>query len=336
MSNSNLIVNEIEPLLKRVTIFLSDGDFEKADEYCEKVLDKDPENAQAYLGKLMAELRVNNVEDLKDQSESFEDNKHYKKIMAYGDDELKNKLAGYVENVNKTIGEANKAKEIAKQKKLEKRANNLKKTKKAAKIAGLSIAGIIASIVVAVILVIALVLAGIFVAYPMINYAQGNYAPYINMYGITEFEIPDNVSMIKDGAFKDCDSLERVTIPDSVTSIGHLAFEDCTSLTSIEIPDSVTSIGWYAFYNCTSLTSIEIPDSVTSIGNSAFSDCSRLTSITIPDSVTSIGKSAFRDCTSLTSIKYRGTQSQWNAISKGSGWDYNTGYYTIIYNYTGE
>lgn len=68
----------------------------------------------------------------------------------------------------------------------------------------------------------------------------------------------------------------------------------------------------------------------------AFFGCTSLTSVTIPDSVTSIGRYAFEDCTNLTSIKYRGTEEQWNAITKGSKWDYNTGDYTITYNYAGE
>ena len=48
----------MESYLKRVFMFLEDGDWHSADEYCEKVLDIDPENAQAYLGTLMAELQV--------------------------------------------------------------------------------------------------------------------------------------------------------------------------------------------------------------------------------------------------------------------------------------
>ena len=54
----------VDSLLKRVFIFLEDGDFDSADEYCEKVLDLDPKNALAYLGKLMADLEVEKKEDL--------------------------------------------------------------------------------------------------------------------------------------------------------------------------------------------------------------------------------------------------------------------------------
>ncbi|MGN0613137.1 MAG: leucine-rich repeat domain-containing protein, partial [Porcipelethomonas sp.] len=154
----------------------------------------------------------------------------------------------------------------------------------------------------------------------------------------TEYNIPDSVTSIENGAFLECASLENITIPDSVTSIGNSAFGECTSLASITIPDSVTSIGYGAFWRCSSLASIyvseknmnycsidgvlfnkdkteliqypignerteyNIPDSVTSIENGAFLECASLENITIPDSVTSIGNSAFGECTSLESI----------------------------------
>lgn len=44
----------VSPLLRRVFLFLEDKNWQEADEYCEKVLDLDPENAMAYVGKLMA------------------------------------------------------------------------------------------------------------------------------------------------------------------------------------------------------------------------------------------------------------------------------------------
>ncbi|MBQ4142494.1 MAG: leucine-rich repeat domain-containing protein, partial [Thermoguttaceae bacterium] len=98
-------------------------------------------------------------------------------------------------------------------------------------------------------------------------------------------------------------SATDVTIPDGVTSIGEGAFRDCYRLTSVTIPDSVTSIGNKAFSWCESLTSVTIPDSVTSIGNEAFFRCRLLKSVTIPDSVTSIGYGPFTGCDQLTEIR---------------------------------
>ena len=72
------------PLLKRAFMFLEDGDWSSADEYCEKVLDIDPENARAYLGKLMAELRVKKQESLKDCAEPFDGSNNYQKAVRFG------------------------------------------------------------------------------------------------------------------------------------------------------------------------------------------------------------------------------------------------------------
>ncbi len=84
----------------------------------------------------------------------------------------------------------------------------------------------------------------------------------------------------------------------------------------------VTAIGENAFWYCSKLTSVIIPDNVTSIGDYAFYACSGLTSITIPDNVTSIGDEAFYDCSGLSEIRFNGTISQWQAISKGSFWNF--------------
>ena len=153
---------------------------------------------------------------------------------------------------------------------------------------------------------------------------------------LTSVVIPDGVTIVNYGTFFGCINLTSVVIPNSVTVIGRYAFAQCTSLPSVVIPDSVTMVVEDAFNDCESLANIVIGDSVTYIGGYAFKDCDRLTSVVIPTSVTSIGWDAFNGCTSLSSIKYRGTRSQWNAISKGTGWDSETGDYTITYNYTGE
>ena len=89
----------IAPLLRRVYLFLEDADWENANDYCEKVLDLDPENGEAYLGKMMVELRVRRRENLEDLKESFEQNLFYKKVVRFGDDRLVEELNGYIKAI---------------------------------------------------------------------------------------------------------------------------------------------------------------------------------------------------------------------------------------------
>jgi hypothetical protein len=56
----------VAPLLRRVSMFLEDGNWNSAKEYCEKVLDKEPENAEAYLYSAMAEYKCKNKTEFKD------------------------------------------------------------------------------------------------------------------------------------------------------------------------------------------------------------------------------------------------------------------------------
>ena len=72
------------PFLRRAFMFLEDGDWKRADEYCEKALDESPENAQAYLGKLMAKLQVSACEQLKNLPEPFDGEPEYQKILRSG------------------------------------------------------------------------------------------------------------------------------------------------------------------------------------------------------------------------------------------------------------
>ena len=88
------------PLLKRAFMFLEDGNWQEADAYCEKVLDIDPENAEAYLGKLMAELNVRQREELKDCEKPFTDSKNYQKTMRFGNTALQEELNGYINFIN--------------------------------------------------------------------------------------------------------------------------------------------------------------------------------------------------------------------------------------------
>lgn len=89
-----------ESLLKRANLFLEDEEWDMASAYCDAVLDMEPENAEAYLGKLLAELKVSKKEKLINQFEPFSDNINYKKVVRFANNELKNEVLGYINSIN--------------------------------------------------------------------------------------------------------------------------------------------------------------------------------------------------------------------------------------------
>ena len=90
----------VEGLLKRAQLALEDSHWRSADEYCEKVLDIDPECAQAYLLKLMAELHVRKQDDLRNCEKPFDDKNSYQKAIRFGDAALRDALTGYIAHIN--------------------------------------------------------------------------------------------------------------------------------------------------------------------------------------------------------------------------------------------
>lgn len=95
------------PLLERAWIFLEDKNWNKAREYVERVLDMNPKCGEAYLIKMLAGMSLNNRNELKNWSHPLDGHDEYKKIMKYGDDELKSELMQY----NKIIIDRQRKKE---------------------------------------------------------------------------------------------------------------------------------------------------------------------------------------------------------------------------------
>ncbi|MCI9476945.1 MAG: TIR domain-containing protein [Emergencia sp.] len=92
----------VDSLLKRVFMFLEDKEWDSADEYCERVLDIDPENVQAYLGKLLASYESADLEQLKINCwVLLGNNSNYKKILKFGETELVAKIQECNEHIRK-------------------------------------------------------------------------------------------------------------------------------------------------------------------------------------------------------------------------------------------
>lgn len=76
--------------------------------------------------------------------------------------------------------------------------------------------------------------------------------------------------------------LSEYNIPNSVTTIGDGAFCGCDNLTSVTISNRVTAIGVEAFYGCKSLSSVTIGKSVRVIFEEAFGGCNIDTIVCCP------------------------------------------------------
>jgi tetratricopeptide (TPR) repeat protein len=68
-----------ESLIKRGFLYAEDGDFESAKDYFDRALDQAPENAEAYLGKLLIQKKKHSKEELYD---------YYKELFAESDEEM--------------------------------------------------------------------------------------------------------------------------------------------------------------------------------------------------------------------------------------------------------
>ena len=97
------------PLLRRAFLFLENREWKNAESYCERILDWEPENAQAYVCKLMAELQVSELEALKKHAAALPKNNTYRLALRYADTALRTELESYAEPTEKSAQQEKKA-----------------------------------------------------------------------------------------------------------------------------------------------------------------------------------------------------------------------------------
>jgi len=88
-----------ESLITRAMMFLEDEEWENADAYAEACLDIEPQNANAYVVKLLVELKITNISLLKNSEKTFDSSKNYQKAVRFGDAELKSKLEADINHI---------------------------------------------------------------------------------------------------------------------------------------------------------------------------------------------------------------------------------------------
>ena len=110
-----------------------------------------------------------------------------------------------------------------------------------------------------------------------------------------EFEIPDGITEIGNGAFYLC-RFNKIVIPSSVTEIGNNVFQNSQQLTECVLPDSITEINTSTFYGCYNLTSnnFHIPANLKIIPERFLYQCEKITgTINLPSTIQTLNTYCF-------------------------------------------
>ena len=144
---------------------------------------------------------------------------------------------------------------------------------------------------------------------------------------IKTLNIPNDVSIIRIEAFKDCTGLETVNLGSmsGTLLVQTSAFTNCTGtlniyedivsrngfvgnkFTTINIKDSVNALYQELFANSNLLENIDLGSGLTVIPAGLFANCTKLNSVSIPSSVSTINNGAFTNCSSLKYINIPST-----------------------------
>lgn len=168
---------------------------------------------------------------------------------------------------------------------------------------------------------------------------------FVNCENLTKVTMNDQITGIEVWAFYGCSNLTDITFSKNIAIIGEEAFRHCSKLTNVILGENIMSIGARAFADCPNLlfsehdnvnylgaennpylyligakdsniTSCEIHPYTRIIAEAAFWRCSSLKELVFSSSLAVIGELTFDDCTALKTVSYRGTASEWYAISK--------------------
>ena len=143
--------------------------------------------------------------------------------------------------------------------------------------------------------------------------------------GSSSLSIPSDVRIVGEGAFKNCEKLEKLdfgettevlmteacrgckrlstlVLPKNIRAVGESSFRDCTSLTSLIVENDEIELGERAFENCAKLKDVTLADGISEIYGGVFNSCKSITAIKLPANLTVLGESSFADCVKLREI----------------------------------
>lgn len=111
----------VESLVNRAYIFLEDEEWDRADKYLETALDRDPECARAYMGKLLIDRKVTSLEHLAEAAPTdLKEDKNFKRATRYADERFAKEIKQIEQKIEKNVSKAEAERLEAEAERLEK------------------------------------------------------------------------------------------------------------------------------------------------------------------------------------------------------------------------
>ena len=88
-------IADVQSLLDRANLYIEDRRFDEAVKYCEKALDINPRNPEAYICKLMAQTRCKDTDEIKNSTKPLKFYDSYKKAVRFASPEKARELISY-------------------------------------------------------------------------------------------------------------------------------------------------------------------------------------------------------------------------------------------------
>lgn len=124
---------------------------------------------------------------------------------------------------------------------------------------------------------------------------------------ISRMVLPDGVTAVGDGAFKDSNLLTNIKLAPETEVIGPHGFEQCKWLEAVYGTSRVRHIGDMAFSGCIRLRCLEDLSGLLSLGQRAFENCTCLEEIILPEGLEEIPRRAFFRCHQLKRVYFPST-----------------------------
>ena len=133
-------------------------------------------------------------------------------------------------------------------------------------------------------------------------------------------------------ALKNLGVLKSLILPKTLTSLGNDAIYGCDHIENLTFYGNIQTYGSSPFPTYALKTITMLDGNAGKICSYAFNNVNKLETVYLPASLKSIENYGFAYCEPDNEIKmiFAGTKEQWSNVEKGSRWNYNSNFSTII------